>query len=139
MNESTTELKSARVNISLSESAAASLDLVASTFPFKEKLAITQLAVAYAIRESILPVRDGTFAKPAGIQNMNVGSFDPSNELRTLLRVLYPEQGDPAYVAETLMNLGLIRLEADLKAGKVSRLSDLTFTQTDPADGSAPS
>ncbi|MDQ1250512.1 MAG: hypothetical protein QG597_4891, partial [Actinomycetota bacterium] len=68
-----------------------------------------------------------------------VGSFDPSNELRTLLRVLYPEQGDPAYVAETLMNLGLIRLEADLKAGKVSRLSDLTFTQTDPADGSAPS
>lgn len=116
-----------RVNISLSRSAGTAMDYIAGKFPFRENMALTQMGLAYAIRCGIEPVRDAEFDRPAGLQNMNLGSFDPANEIRNLLRVLYPQQGDPAVLAETMMNLGLIRLAADLKTGLISRISDLIF------------
>lgn len=116
-----------RVNISLSDPAGAAMAYVAQRFPFKENLGLTQLGLAYAIRKGIAPVRDDSFARPAGVQNMNLGSFDSSGEIRALLKVLFPDSGDPAVVAETLMNLGLLALEADIRSGVVSRLSDLMY------------
>lgn len=116
-----------RVNISLSGPASAAMDYISAKFPFRENMALTQVGLAYAIRCGIEPVRNADFDRPAGLQNMNLGSFDPANEIRNLIRVLYPEQGDPAVLAETLMNLGLVRLAADLRAGLISRISDLIF------------
>ena len=120
-----------RVNISLSEPAGAAMAYIAQKFPFKENMALTQLGLAYAIRMELGPVRDAAFAKPASVQNMNLGSFDPNNEIRNLLKVLYPDQGDPAIIAETLMNVGLLKLEADIKSGAVTRLSHLVFDEGD--------
>lgn len=116
-----------RVNIALTGRAEIARDEIQMRFPFREKQQLVRLGLAYAIRQGIEPERGEGFGRAGDGQNMNVGSFDPTGELRNLVRALYPEHDDPYFVAETLMSSGLVQLAQDLATGKVTRIADIMY------------
>jgi hypothetical protein len=129
----TEQLTSGRVNIALTGPAEIARDEIARKFPAKEKQQLVRLGLAYAIRLGLEPVRDESFGRAGDGQNMNVGSFDPSGELRILIEAFYPEAEDPYYAAETLMSRGLVQLADDIRQGVVGPLSDITY-ESAPAE-----
>lgn len=129
-----TEEPTGRVNIALTGPAEIAKDLIRSKFPFEEKQQVIRVGLAYAIRCELKPVRGDDFGKAGDGQNLNVGSFDPSGEIRELMLALYPEGPSPYETAETLMSLGLVRLWDDLNSGTVTHFSDLMYAEP-PAHG----
>jgi hypothetical protein len=114
-----------RINIALTGPAEMAKDAVRGHFTDAEGLTLMRLGLAYAVRCQLPITRDDTIGRPGDGQNVNVGSFDPSGEIRALMTALYPDADDPFAVAEVLMSRGLIKLEQDLKAGRVSSLADV--------------
>lgn len=123
-----------RVNIALTGHAEIARDEISARFPFfKEKQQLVRLGLAYALRLNLEPTRGAEFGRAGDGQNMNVGSFDPSGELFELVRAFYPDQQDPAEVAETLMSLGLVKLAKDIRNSDVTRITDILY-ETRPSD-----
>lgn len=126
---------SGRVNIALTGKAEIARDEIQVRFPFREKQQLVRLGLAYAIRLGLEPVRSEGFGRAGDGQNMNVGSFDPTGELRNLVRAFYPDFDDPFLVAETLMSMGLVQLAQDFASGKVTRLADIMYEDKSPGSG----
>lgn len=114
-----------RINIALTGPADLAKDAILARFPFPEKTQAIRLGLAYAIRRQLAPVRGDNFGHPGDGQNMNVGSFDPTGEIRALIQALYPDADDPYQVAETLMSLGLVALGQEVTEKRVQRLRDI--------------
>lgn len=117
-----------RVNIALTGPADIARDEINERFPFREKQQIVRLGLAYALRLGLEPVRDADFGRAGDGQNMNVGSFDPAGELRGVVDAFHPGHDDPYEVAETLMSLGLVKLAEDIRNSKVTRISDILYS-----------
>lgn len=116
-----------RINIALTGPAEMAKDEVKKHFTDTEGLTLMRLGLAYAVRCRLPITRDDAIGRPGDGQNVNVGSFDPSGEIRALISALYPDAGDAYAVAEVLMSRGLIKLEQDLRAGRVSSLADVMY------------
>jgi hypothetical protein len=117
-----------RVNIALTGRADNARDEIAERFPFREKQQIVRLGLAYALRLGLEPVRDADFGRAGEGQNMNVGSFDYSGDLRGLVEAFHPGHADPYEVAETLMSLGLLALAKDIKSSRITRIADILYS-----------
>jgi hypothetical protein len=125
-----TEQVTGRVNIALTGPAEIAKDAIREKFPFEEGQQVIRVGLAYAIRCELEPVRGNDFGKAGDGQNLNVGSFDPTGDIRSLMSALYPEALDPYVTAETLMSLGLVKLWADLQNGTVTHFADLMYAPT---------
>ncbi|MCW2599491.1 MAG: hypothetical protein JWM02_1320 [Frankiales bacterium] len=117
-----------RVNIALTGPAEIAKDAIRDRFPFEEGQQVIRVGLAYAIRCELQPVRGQGFGKAGDGQNQNVGSFDPTGDIRSLMAALYPDAADPYVIAETLMSLGLVKLWEDLQSGAVTHFADLMYT-----------
>lgn len=124
-----TEQAVGRVNIALTGPAEIAKDAIRDRFPFEEGQQVIRVGLAYAIRCELKPDRGDGFGKAGDGQNLNVGSFDPTGDIRALLAALYPDALDPYVIAETLMSLGLVRLWSDLQSGTVAHFADLMYAK----------
>lgn len=122
-----TEQVAGRVNIALTGPAEIAKDAIRERFPFEEGQQVIRVGLAYAIRCELKPVRGSDFGKAGDGQNLNVGSFDPTGDIRALMSALYPDDLDPYVTAETLMSLGLVTLWADMQSGAVTHFADLMY------------
>src|SRR5262245_43041944 len=94
---------------------------------FKEGIPAAKFALAYAIRLAIEP------KAYEGIETIwNIGSFDPSGELRDLISVFSPNTGTPYRIAEDLMNAGFDLLGQNIATTSHINLSDLI--EASPSD-----
>jgi len=123
-----TEQTAGRINIALTGPAEIAKDGIRRKFPFDEGQQVIRLGLAYAIRCKLEPTRGPDFGKAGDGQNLNVGSFDPSGDLRAMVAALYPDGPDPYVTAETLMSLGLVRLWRDFQEGAVTSFADLMYS-----------
>lgn len=119
-----TELSESRKTVSLSASATSSLAALKGRFPFSQDFDAARVGIAFAVAQSITPDRPAGFG-PLGETTWNVGSLDPSGNLKELMRSLWPGAGDPYMVLETLMNLGLVELGKYISENPAVRFSDL--------------
>jgi hypothetical protein len=88
---------------------------------FREAQEACRFALAYAVREGV----------PAGSADEQVETrwaadgFDPSGEIRTVLRSCYPESSMPVRLMEYLIAEGLRRIDAGIDDGRDSPLDYL--------------
>lgn len=83
----------------------AALQRLVTSGNFGSELDAAKFAMAYAIRLGIKEGRsDGADTK------WNVGSVDPSGDMRELLTSLYPDSDEPYRLLEFLMNTGIDEL-----------------------------
>jgi hypothetical protein len=59
----------------------------------------------------------------------NVGSFDPNNDLQTLLTALYPEVTTPYRLLEYLIDEGLRLVESHIEQTGVFDVTDLLHSE----------
>ena len=77
---------------------------------FEEAQAAGRFALAYAIRAGIEPGQTGTPVETRWSPDL----FDPSGEIRALLRAMYPDTTMPIRLMEYFIDEGLGRLAAEL-------------------------
>ena len=83
---------------------------------FDEAQAAGRFALAYAIRERIEPGHTQAAVETRWSPDL----FDPSNEIRALIRAMYPDTSMPIRVMEYLIDEGLRRIAAKLDDGETS-------------------
>jgi hypothetical protein len=86
-----------------------------------------RLGLAYALRCELPTEPDPAIGRPGDGQTVNVGSFDPNGEIRALIRALYPDTQDPFGMVQILMSRGLIQLDEDITAGRITTLADAMY------------
>ncbi|MBM3275872.1 MAG: hypothetical protein FJZ00_12010 [Candidatus Sericytochromatia bacterium] len=80
---------------------------------FGEAQEAGRFALGYAVREGVAPA-----ATPAAVETRwSPDGFDPSGEIRSLLRALYPDNTTPVRLMEFLIDEGLRRLAARIESG----------------------
>ena len=124
----TTPASPGRVNIALTGQAEIAKGRLKAYFTDTEGLTLMRLGAAYAIRCGLSPEREAGFGRPGDGQNANIGSFDPTGEIRALILALFPDCSDPYVAAETLMSLGLVRLDEDIRSGRITTLADAMYS-----------
>lgn len=88
---------------------------------FGEAQEAGRFALGYAVREGVEP---GVTA--AAVETRwSPDGFDPSGEIRSLLRASYPESTTPVRLMEYLIDEGLRRIAAKVDEGKDSPLDFL--------------
>lgn len=88
---------------------------------FSEAQAAAKFALAYAIREGLEP---GSTEEPVETR-WSPDLFDPSGEIRTLLRALHPGTAMPVRLMEYMIDEGLRSIGVKLKAGEQDPLAYL--------------
>ena len=88
---------------------------------FAEAQEAGRFALGYAIREGVEP---GFSAAPVETR-WSPDLFDPSGEIRGLLRAMYPETPMPVRLMEYLIDEGLRRITAKVDAGEENPLTYL--------------
>ena len=83
---------------------------------FDEAQAAGRFALAYAIRTGVEPGQTGTPVETRWSPDL----FDPSGEIRALLRAMYPDRTMPIRLMEYFIDQGLRRLAAKLDDGEVN-------------------
>lgn len=116
-----------RITIAFTGRAEIAKDRLKAQFTETEGQNLMRLGLAYAVRCDLKPERDATFGRPGDGQTAGIGSFDPTGEIRALILALFPDSGDPYAVAETLMSRGLVKLDEDITAGRVTALADVMY------------
>ena len=82
---------------------------------FDEAQAAGRFALAYAIRADIKPSQTGAPVETRWSPDL----FDPSGEIRALLRAMYPDTPMPIRLMEYLIDEGLRRVVAKIDDGEV--------------------
>ena len=82
---------------------------------FDEAQAAGRFALAYAIRAGIEPSQTGMPVETRWSPDL----FDPSSEIRALLRAMYPDTTMPIRLIEYLIDEGLRRIAARIDDGEV--------------------
>jgi len=88
---------------------------------FGEAQEVGRFALGYAIREGVEPGRTAGAVDTRWSPDL----FDPTGEIRGLLRALYPENETPVRLMEYFIDEGLRRIAAKLEAGSDSPLDFL--------------
>lgn len=88
---------------------------------FGEAQEAGRFALGYAIREGVEP---GLSAAPVETR-WSPDLFDPSGEIRGLLRAMYPETAMPVRLMEYLIDEGLRRIKAKVDEGEENPLEYL--------------
>ena len=81
---------------------------------FDEAQDAGRFALAYAIRGGVEPGETGTPVETRWSPDL----FDPSGEIRALLRAMYPDTAMPIRLMEYLIDEGLRRIAAKIDAGE---------------------
>ncbi len=115
------------MNIALTGPAENAKDRLKEHLTDTEGVVLMRLGLAYAVRCKLPVTRDDALGRPGDGQNIHVGSFDRTGEIRALIQALHPDQGDPYAIAEVLMSRGLIQLEQDLRTGRVTSLAEVMY------------
>jgi Fe-S oxidoreductase len=93
---------------------------------FRDQMHAAKFAMSLAINEGIAP----TNTEQAGTV-WNVGSFDPDNELKELIGVLFPDYDAPYQVVESLVNAGLELIGSQLRNNPNLEIVDFMPLQQD--------
>jgi hypothetical protein len=88
---------------------------------FKEGQEACRFALAYAVREGVL---EGTTDEHVDTR-WSADGFDPTGEIRRVLRASYPDNTTPVRLMEYLIDEGLRRINARIDEGKESPLDYL--------------
>ena len=88
---------------------------------FAEAQEASRFALAYAIREG---VEEGSVTGSLETR-WSADGFDPTGEIRTIIRAVYPENATPVRLMEHLIDEGLRRIAAQVREGKDSPLDFL--------------
>ncbi len=88
---------------------------------FSEGQEACRFALAYAVREG---VSEGTTEEHLDTR-WGADGFDPSGEIRAVLRASYPDNTTPVRLMEYLIDQGLRRISAGLDEGRDSPLDYL--------------
>jgi hypothetical protein len=111
-----------RKQIGLTEHGKATVNfLVQKLGWFAEAQDVARFAIGYAIREGVSPGLSGAPVETRWSPDL----FDPSGEIRGLLRAMYPEAKMPVRLMEYLIDEGLRRIAAKLAAGEENPLAYL--------------
>ena len=78
------------------------LDQMAETGVFPDQMDAAKFAMSIAIRRGAKPAE-----VPGAGTKWNVGSFDPDNELRNLIPIIFPNVKGPYRAIESLIDSGL--------------------------------
>ena len=89
---------------------------------FDEAQAVGRFALAYAIRAGIEPSHTEESVETRWSPDL----FDPSGEIRSLLRAIYPDSTMPIRLMEYLIDEGLRRIVAKIDDGEVDPTAFLT-------------
>ena len=81
---------------------------------FDEAQAAGRFALAYAIRAGIKPGQTGAAVETRWSPDL----FDPSGEIRMLLRAMYPHTTMPIRLMEYMIDEGLRRIAAKIDVGE---------------------
>lgn len=88
---------------------------------FAEAQEAGRFALGYAVREGVQP---GQTSAPVETR-WSPDLFDPTGEIRSLLRVIYPDTPTPVRLMECLIDEGLHRIAAKIQAGEENPLAYL--------------
>lgn len=88
---------------------------------FKEGQEACRFALGYAVREG---VQDGATDEHVDTQ-WSADGFDPTGEIRSVLRATYPDNTTPVRLMEYLIDEGLTRISTGIDEGKASPLDYL--------------
>lgn len=83
---------------------------------FDEAQAAGRFALAYAIREGIEPGHTEAAVETRWSPDL----FDPSGEIRTLVRAMFPDTTSPIRLMEYLIDEGLRRIATQLDDGELN-------------------
>lgn len=88
---------------------------------FGEAQDVARFALSYAVREGVNP---GSTAAPVETR-WSPDLFDPTGEIRSLLRALYPEVTKPVRLMEYMIDEGLRRIAQRIATGEENPLTFL--------------
>jgi hypothetical protein len=111
-----------RKQIGLTDDGKATVELLTEKLGwFGEAQEAGRFAFGYAVREGIEP------GQTAGSVDTrwSPDGFDPTGEIRSLLRAMYPDNTTPVRLTEYLIDEGLRRIAAGIDEGKDSPLDFL--------------
>lgn len=124
-DRSSSGVRASKKNMAFTGAAEAAAKRLKDHFRLTDVLDAGRLGIAYALREGLPLGRPSDFGAING-SNYNVGSVDPDGELRDLLLALVPNlDEDPYRILETLMNVGTLRLDAEVACASILSLRDL--------------
>jgi hypothetical protein len=111
-----------RRQIGLTEDGQATVALLTDQLGwFGEAQEAGRFALAYSVREGVEPG-----SPPAAVDTRwSPDGFDPTGEIRSVLRAMYPDNTTPVRLMESLIDEGLRRIKASVDAGNVSPLDFL--------------
>lgn len=81
------------------------LDLIADKTLFRDQVDSARFAVSLALAKCLQPSTSSDLTT-----KWNIGTFDPSGDLRTAIMAYYPECTEPYRFAESLLEVGLTLL-----------------------------
>lgn len=116
--------------IGITDRRAAVLDAMVEAGRFADAIEAARFAMGLAIRAGIGVGLANPGVEGAGTK-WNVGSFDPNNDLQTLLLALYPDTETPYRLLEFLIDEGLGLVAAHVERGGVFDVTEMIET-TDP-------
>lgn len=129
-----TEQPQSRINIAFTSAGEEAARRVLVRLPIGTLADVARVAIAFALREGTPAERPTDFGIANGA-NYNVGSIDPSGELRSAVRALRPDHdGDPNRVLETFMTVGALAIDAKVSTGEVLSVKDLLSVVAAGAD-----
>lgn len=111
-----------RKQIGLTEDGKAAVGMLTERLGwFAEAQEASRFALAYAVREG---AKEGSTTGSLETR-WSADGFDPTGEIRMILRATYPENATPVRLMEHLIDEGLRRITAQVRDGKDSPLDFL--------------
>jgi hypothetical protein len=111
-----------RKQIGLTESGDATVALLTERLGwFGEAQEAGRFALGYSVRDGIQPGQTAAAVET----RWSPDGFDPTGEIRSLLRAMYPENVTPVRLMEYLIDEGLSRIAAKIDEGNDSPLDFL--------------
>lgn len=89
---------------------------------FDEAQAAARFALGFAVRNGVAPGQTAAAVETRWSPDL----FDPTGEIRTLLRAMYPDFDTPVRLMEYLIDEGLHRISARIEAGERNPAAFLT-------------
>jgi hypothetical protein len=114
--------------IGVTERAAPVLDTLVEDGHFGDAIDAAKFAMALAIRDGVGLGTPNPMVEGAGTK-WNVGSFDPDNDLQTLLVSLHPDVETPYRLLEFLIDEGLKLVAAHIEESGTLDVSELVGAQ----------
>ncbi len=120
-------LAGGRTTIALTPEADSVVDALCDRYPFRERLDAAKFGIAYAIRRDLEPTRPerASGGGPPGT-TWGVAGFDTDGKLRELVQAVFPTLvADPYVTLESLMNRGLVAIDAIIRERQPRTLAEL--------------